>query len=241
MTSGRNSNVQLLATLVDYSDVDESEYRFLVDGKHVKYVTVDPGVLPKDDRALAPILLPLLPLFPPGDWNEGHISKDPLLHDVPLLCEMRTKLHRAPSLLPLYADRSYRAQEAPSSASKHPRGHASAFRPSPPRQVCRIPLAKTLLRGRDNSVRMDRWPRGASQVPRSFHRGRESHRVRDGDDARSVQTGDLAACQAVLAKLHSRGIKHGDMAAGEIAGSKQCCRGSSIPTPSNPPRTSAMG
>ncbi|KAH6982354.1 hypothetical protein BKA56DRAFT_720921 [Ilyonectria sp. MPI-CAGE-AT-0026] len=61
------------------------------------------------------------------------------------------------------------------------------------------------------------------------------------DDARSAQTGDQAACQAVQAKLHSRGIKHGDMAAGEIAGSKQCCRGSSIPpTASNPPRTSAM-
>jgi hypothetical protein len=77
MTPTHNSNVQLLATLVDFSDDYESEYRFLVDGKHVKYVTVDPGVLPRDGRTFAPILLPMLPPFPPGDWNEGgHISKD---------------------------------------------------------------------------------------------------------------------------------------------------------------------
>ncbi|GAB0132885.1 hypothetical protein EsDP_00001306 [Epichloe bromicola] len=78
MTPARNGNVKLLATLVDINDVDESEYRFLVDEKHVKYVTVDPGVLPKDDRTFAPILIPTLPPFPTGDWNEGHISKDPL-------------------------------------------------------------------------------------------------------------------------------------------------------------------
>ncbi|KAH6982355.1 hypothetical protein BKA56DRAFT_673078 [Ilyonectria sp. MPI-CAGE-AT-0026] len=47
MTSGRNSNVQLSATLVDSADVDESEYRFLLDGKHVKYVTIVPRCLAK--------------------------------------------------------------------------------------------------------------------------------------------------------------------------------------------------
>ena len=31
------------------------------------------------------------------------------------------------------------------------------------------------------------------------------------DDARSADIGDLAACQDVLARLHSLGIKHGDI------------------------------
>lgn len=78
MTPARNSNVQLLAVLVDWDDEEEGEYRFLVDGKDTKYVTVEPGVLPKDNRTFGPILIPLLPPFPPGDWNEGHVSKDPL-------------------------------------------------------------------------------------------------------------------------------------------------------------------
>ncbi|KAH8729993.1 hypothetical protein BGZ61DRAFT_569940, partial [Ilyonectria robusta] len=185
MTSRRHSNVQLWATLVDYSDVDESEYRFLVDGKHVKYVTVDPGVLPKDDGTLAPILLPRLPPFPPGDWNEGHISKDPLTgHTIFSLCRAETTAYE--------------------------------------------------------------WIDGKGVRPKFLGHLTEAGRVIGFvmeyiDDARSAQTGDLAACQAVLAKLHSQGIKHGDMAAGEIAGPKQCYRGSSIPpTASNPPRTSAM-
>lgn len=52
-------------------------YLFLVDQKHVKYVTVEPGVLPKGDRTFAPVLIPLLAPFPPSDWNVGHVSKDP--------------------------------------------------------------------------------------------------------------------------------------------------------------------
>ncbi|KAF2019943.1 hypothetical protein BU24DRAFT_419550 [Aaosphaeria arxii CBS 175.79] len=72
----RNSNVQLLAVSADWGDVEDSEYRFLVDGKDVKYVTTAPGIFPKDDRTFAPILIPLLPQFPPGDWNEGHVTKN---------------------------------------------------------------------------------------------------------------------------------------------------------------------
>lgn len=59
-----NSNVQLLANLVDPDDEEDSEYRFLVDGKYIKYVTVAPGVLRKCDRTFSPALIPLLPPFP---------------------------------------------------------------------------------------------------------------------------------------------------------------------------------
>jgi hypothetical protein len=60
MTATHDSNVQLLAALVD------------------SYDDIDPGVLSRDDRTFAPMLLAVLPPFPPGDWNEGHISKDRL-------------------------------------------------------------------------------------------------------------------------------------------------------------------
>ncbi|KKP01150.1 hypothetical protein THAR02_06748 [Trichoderma harzianum] len=78
MTPARNSNVQLSSVLVDWNDEEKGAYRFLVDGKDTKYVTVEPGVLPKDSRTFGPILIPLLPPFPPGEWNEGYVSKDPL-------------------------------------------------------------------------------------------------------------------------------------------------------------------
>lgn len=77
MTHARNRNVQLLAVLVDWDGKEDGECRFLVDGKNTKYVTVEPGILPKDNRTFDPILIPLIPPFPPGE-NEGHVSKDPL-------------------------------------------------------------------------------------------------------------------------------------------------------------------
>ncbi|KAK4108842.1 hypothetical protein N656DRAFT_839548 [Canariomyces notabilis] len=54
METTKNHNIQLLTTLVDPDDQEEGEYRFLVNGTHVKYVTVAPGTLPKDDRTFAP-------------------------------------------------------------------------------------------------------------------------------------------------------------------------------------------
>ncbi|KAJ3767462.1 hypothetical protein FB446DRAFT_696315 [Lentinula raphanica] len=83
LPKSNNAHVQLLAcllTLKDAIDPDDSYYRFLVDGKYVKYVTVAPGTLAGEeiDWSFAPILLgELLPSFPPGDWNNGHVAKDP--------------------------------------------------------------------------------------------------------------------------------------------------------------------
>jgi hypothetical protein len=39
----KNANAQLLACLIDKDGTDDSDYRFLVDSQHVKYVTTAPG------------------------------------------------------------------------------------------------------------------------------------------------------------------------------------------------------
>ncbi|EXK40182.1 hypothetical protein FOXG_10378 [Fusarium oxysporum f. sp. lycopersici 4287] len=78
----KNSNVRLLACLLDGDDIMQSDYRFLVDGSLVKYVTTVPGTFLCDheDRAFEPILLGnLFPQFPPGDWNNGHVARDPVI------------------------------------------------------------------------------------------------------------------------------------------------------------------
>lgn len=49
--------IRLLAALVDIDDNEESEYRFLVDNKHVKYVTTEPGSLAGIDRSFEPDVL----------------------------------------------------------------------------------------------------------------------------------------------------------------------------------------
>ncbi|KAM7210175.1 hypothetical protein V8F06_014440 [Rhypophila decipiens] len=79
MESTKNNNVQLLAVLVDDEpQVEDGEYRFLVDNTHVKYVTVEPNILPPEEgyQTFGPLVLASLPPFPPGDWNTGHVSRD---------------------------------------------------------------------------------------------------------------------------------------------------------------------
>ncbi|KAF5572400.1 kinase-like domain-containing protein [Fusarium pseudoanthophilum] len=76
----RNTNVQLLACLVDDDDTSNSDYRFLVDGPYVKYVSKAPGTFlgAEEDRTFEPTLLgELLPSFPAGDWNQGFVARDP--------------------------------------------------------------------------------------------------------------------------------------------------------------------
>ncbi|KJZ73911.1 hypothetical protein HIM_06804 [Hirsutella minnesotensis 3608] len=75
----KNSNVRLLACLVDDDDTSDSDYRFLVDGRHVKYVSTAPGTFCgfEDDRTFEPILLgELFPPFPTGNWNSGYVARD---------------------------------------------------------------------------------------------------------------------------------------------------------------------
>ncbi|KAH7164113.1 hypothetical protein DER46DRAFT_605912 [Fusarium sp. MPI-SDFR-AT-0072] len=75
----RNSNVRLFACLLDDDDIMQSDYRFLADGSLVEYVITAPGTFlcHHEDRAFEPILLRnLLPQFPPGDWNNGHVARD---------------------------------------------------------------------------------------------------------------------------------------------------------------------
>jgi hypothetical protein len=81
--SRKNANVKLLACIVDEDNVHDDDYRVLVDGQHVKYLITAPGAFralnpTTNDRVSEPILLgELLPPFPTGDWNQGHVARDP--------------------------------------------------------------------------------------------------------------------------------------------------------------------
>ncbi|EFX02794.1 alpha-galactosidase a precursor [Grosmannia clavigera kw1407] len=95
MATNRNvtrtpQDIKLQACLTDADAV--SEYRFLVDGKDIKYITVDPGVFPADDISFEPALKARLPIFPPGNWNEGHITKDATTGDAVFATILRRNL-----------------------------------------------------------------------------------------------------------------------------------------------------
>jgi hypothetical protein len=68
------SKVMLLQAEVD--EHDESFFRLLVDGRFVKYVTIESGLYTPEDMCFGPSLISLLPDLPPGDWNDGLVARD---------------------------------------------------------------------------------------------------------------------------------------------------------------------
>lgn len=59
-----------------------SDYRFLIDDRHIKYVMVDADALPDQTLINFPcrsrVLANALPPFPPGDWNIGWVVRCPV-------------------------------------------------------------------------------------------------------------------------------------------------------------------
>ncbi|KAJ5346786.1 uncharacterized protein N7506_000039 [Penicillium brevicompactum] len=66
--------IELLQAEVDEND--QSFFRLLVDGRNIKYVTIDPGLYSADDMCFGPSLVSLLPALPAGDWNDGLVTKN---------------------------------------------------------------------------------------------------------------------------------------------------------------------
>lgn len=71
----KTQHVQLLQASID--DEAESEFRILVNGQEIKYITVDPGLFEASEMGFGPTLFSLLPALPKGDWNDGRVSRSP--------------------------------------------------------------------------------------------------------------------------------------------------------------------
>ncbi len=207
-----NDNVRLLAVLVDPDDTDESEYRFLVDGRHVKYVTVAPGVLPKDDRTFAPVLVPSLPPFPSGDWNEGHISKDaqtgkPTFASVKKsdLSGVKNTWHRT------VIDHLEFRQLDKLRQNIHKVAHPFFDEPV----LVKFALFPWQISFLEAETTAYQWIDGSGIGPKSLGHVAEEGRVigfvMEYIDGARATPDDLGACQRALAELHALGIKHGDI------------------------------
>lgn len=66
--------MEVLQAEVDEND--QSFFRLRVDGRAIKYLTVEPGLYSAEDMCFGPSLLSILPNFPPGDWNDGLVVRD---------------------------------------------------------------------------------------------------------------------------------------------------------------------
>lgn len=203
-------DVKILACLGDDNDV--SEYRFLVGGTHTKYVNIEPGVLPPHRHGYEPIILPALPPFPPGDWNEASLSLDkstgkavfsdmvrqefPGVEDV--WHETRIDHLQLKRLLRFKAD--VRIVQCPG-FSKPVIFKSSEF----PWEMYRVVSETTAYR----------WLHQHGIGPKFLGHVTEAGRVYgfliEHIDGHTADVGDLDQCQRALKKLHALNLKHGDI------------------------------
>ncbi|TVY86424.1 hypothetical protein LAWI1_G008473 [Lachnellula willkommii] len=177
--------IQVLQLEVD-PETSGGEFRILVDGTSVKYLTIDPGLYDADDMCFTPLFVPQLPPLPPGDWNVGRISQDPIDH---LALAMGKKLRSN-----VYETTS------------------PDFKSTVVAKFARFPWEIPLL---DRETAVYECIFGHGIGPRFLAHLSEGGRVTGFlmekiVDFRHATLDDLPLCQDTLSRLHRLGIRHGD-------------------------------
>ncbi|KAF5000135.1 hypothetical protein FGRMN_1949 [Fusarium graminum] len=215
-----NANVRLLACLVDEDDIDDSDYRFLVDEKHVKYVTTAPGAFlgAEDDRTFEPILLgELLPSFPAGDWNKGHVARDPAIGK-PIF--VKTETVQLPHVNNCWHPASFNELEFTEKARLKQRVRVSThpvINDGKPVVIklavwpWEIPYVETETAAYERIKDLQIGPKFLGHVTEGKD-GRVVGFVAEWiDGARIAEPSDIEGCQKALGNLHQLGVKMGDV------------------------------
>ncbi|KAF2429501.1 hypothetical protein EJ08DRAFT_698221 [Tothia fuscella] len=185
-------DVRQLHAEVDLGDT-ESEFRILVSGKFVKYLTIDAGLYSPDDMCFEPSFISIIPKLPPGDWNEGHISKDAATGR-PHFAEVMKSQHSGITNL----------------------WHATRIdhlELQNRRKFARFPWEIPYLEAETTAYQ---WIDGHQIGPKFLGHLSEEGRVIGFlmvyvSGAKHAGPEDFALCQATLSRLHDLEIKHGDI------------------------------
>ncbi|KAG6152853.1 hypothetical protein E4U37_003457 [Claviceps purpurea] len=216
----KNSDVRLLACLVDEDDAGSGDYRFLVDGRNVKYVSTAPGTFCGLDceRTFEPILLgELLPPFPIGDWNNGRVARDPVTGKITFIRTEKVQFTGVESVW-----HNVKLDELDS------------FCQVKLKQRVHVVTHPTINGGGPVLMKLAVWPWEVAWIetetavyqwicdkgvgPKFLGHLTEGPNGRIIgfitewlDGTRSAEPRDLDGCKKALARLHQLGIKHGDI------------------------------
>lgn len=206
--------IKLLAALVDPDGDEEDEYRFLVDEKHVKYVTIEAGALPAEiHRSFEPDVLRVIPEFPPGDWAKGRISKDPRTGKAVFSSLSTDKLPAVESVWhPIVVDHLELKILARLRQNIHKVSHV-LFREPVIFKLANFPWE---IPSMEAETRAYAWIQDEDIGPLFLGHVSEGGRVvgflvEDIAGASPATLGDVGACRIALARLHLLGIQHGDV------------------------------
>ncbi|KAL1855041.1 hypothetical protein Plec18170_004455 [Paecilomyces lecythidis] len=192
--------IELLQAEVD--EDDQSFFRLLVDGKSIKYLTIDPGLYTTEDMCFDPSLTSLLPDFPHGDWNDGLVAKSTTDGKPYFARAERTQFpgvrHQWHKTYVDYLDLAV--------GDKLRTGIYEVKCPQfDTAVIAKFARFEWEIQYLENETIAYQWIEGHQIGPRFF-----GHLIEDGN-ARHAGPSDLVACQQTLRRLHQLGIRHGDL------------------------------
>ncbi|GKZ26276.1 hypothetical protein AbraIFM66951_003617 [Aspergillus brasiliensis] len=206
-----NSQPKIDVLQAEVDEGDTSYFRLLVNGRSIKYITVEPGAYSTEDMCFAPSLVSMLPELPPGDWNDGVIAKSgdnqPHFASVNLtpFPGVRNTWHETHvDYLQLSVERKLRTGIYQVKCSLFDGVVVAKF--------ARFPWEIGYI---ENETTAYHWISGHDIGPRFLGHLTENGRVigfllEYRRNARHAGPQDLATCQEVLSRLHRLGIRHGD-------------------------------
>ena len=206
------TKVEILNQDIDPEGNTPSYYRMLVNKKHFKYITIDPGIYEVDDLCFPPILLEKLPPFPEGDWNCGRISQT-AGSPTPFFAE--TFKENLPSINPLWHSKFYPYL----SFEIGERLRSNVYMASSPQ--FEKPIVAKFARFHWEigyyiaETQAYSWIEGHNIGPEFLGYLTEDGRVIgfliEYVEGHHATISDLPACEAVVRRLHGLGVLHGDL------------------------------
>lgn len=210
------AKIKILNQEIDPDGRTPSYYRMLVNEKHFKYITIDPGIYEVDDLCFPPILLEKLPHFPPGDWNCGRIAKRDEGGSTSAAYFAETSSRTLPGIRPLWHPKSFdylslknqerlKSNVYLASSAQHPGGPVIA-------KFARFDWEVGYYVAETQAYA---WIAGHSIGPmflgHLLENGRAIGFVLERVQGRHASISDLAQCEAAVRRLHRIGILHGDL------------------------------
>lgn len=179
-------------------------------------------MLPAGNLTFAPVLIPLLPPFPPGDWNQDHVSRDPTTGQDAVFSRLPRSILPAVETIwhPTRIDHLELTRIGRFKQNVILATHPVLFDVPVVVKFAEFPWQIPLFEAETAAYQ---WVDGRHIAPAFL-----GHLTEDGGrrvigfvlqavvgGGRGARTAagpkDLAACRRVLARLHALGIKHGDV------------------------------
>lgn len=205
-------DIQMLQALVDEGDED-SYFRFLVGGRSIKYITIANGLYTAYDMVFAPTLIPLLPAFPPGEWNDGRISKN--LQDRQPYFE-RVEKRSLSGVTSIWHPTTIDYLDLKLGHKLRSQVYEATCSTFPSTVVVKFANYEWEVNDIDHETTAYQWIEGRGIGASFLGHITESGRVigfiiEKVANASRAGPEDLSLCQNILSRLHGLGIKHGDV------------------------------